>query len=112
VLGDRHDLRKGVYLAAFDVEEILAYREHEPHRYGLLISLEVEEPFERVAACGVRPGEAVARPGLFFAGPLVSGLCIMPLADDSGERDAMLVDSHTHLLRLEISPEEAVRDAA
>jgi TatD DNase family protein len=26
--------------------------------------------------------------------------------------DAMLVDSHTHLLRLEVSPEEAVREAA
>ena len=24
----------------------------------------------------------------------------------------MLVDSHTHLLRLDVSPEEAVRDAA
>ena len=24
----------------------------------------------------------------------------------------MLVDSHTHLLRLEVSPEEAVREAA
>src|SRR5215211_3911552 len=38
----------------------------------------------------------------------------MPLADDSGEEgmSAMLVDSHTHLLRLEVSPEEAVRSAA
>src|SRR5215204_5397666 len=39
---------------------------------------------------------------------------IMPLADDSGEEvmGAMLVDSHTHLLRLEVSPERAVRSAA
>src|SRR5919107_3834859 len=39
---------------------------------------------------------------------------IMPLADDSGEEGigAMLVDSHTHLLRLEVSPEDAVRSAA
>jgi TatD DNase family protein len=38
----------------------------------------------------------------------------MPLADDSGEEvmGAMLVDSHTHLLRLEVSPEGAVRSAA
>jgi TatD DNase family protein len=38
----------------------------------------------------------------------------MPLADDSGEEvmGAMLVDSHTHLLRLEVSPERAVRSAA
>src|SRR3712207_5278212 len=38
----------------------------------------------------------------------------MPLADDSGEEvmGAMLVDSHTHLLRLEVSPEKAVRSAA
>src|ERR671914_2792740 len=38
----------------------------------------------------------------------------MPFADDSGEEGigAMLVDSHTHLLRLEISPEDAVRSAA
>ena len=36
----------------------------------------------------------------------------MPFADDSGERGTMLVDSHTHLLRLEVSPEEAVRDGA
>ena len=37
----------------------------------------------------------------------------MPFADDPGEEgiDAMLVDSHTHLLRLEVSPEEAVRNA-
>src|SRR4028119_1577618 len=31
----------------------------------------------------------------------------MPIGDD-----AMLVDSHTHLLRLEVRPEEAVKDAA
>jgi TatD DNase family protein len=39
---------------------------------------------------------------------------IMPLADVSGEEvmGAMLVDSHTHLLRLEVSPEEAVKGAA
>src|ERR687894_3327740 len=39
---------------------------------------------------------------------------IMPFADDSGEEGmgAMLVDSHTHLLRLEVSPEVAVRGAA
>src|ERR671913_1853585 len=39
---------------------------------------------------------------------------IMPLADYSGEEGmgAMLVDSHTHLLRLEVSPERAVRSAA
>jgi TatD DNase family protein len=39
---------------------------------------------------------------------------IMPLADDSGEEGigTMLVDSHTHLLRLEVSPEDAVRSAA
>jgi TatD DNase family protein len=39
---------------------------------------------------------------------------IMPLADDSGEEGIgiMLVDSHTHLLRLEVSPERAVRSAA
>src|SRR5215212_9144255 len=38
----------------------------------------------------------------------------MPLADVSGEEvmGAMLVDSHTHLLRLEVSPEEAVKAAA
>src|SRR5215210_3355835 len=38
----------------------------------------------------------------------------MPLADDSWEDGlgTMLVDSHTHLLRLEVSPESAVRSAA
>ena len=38
----------------------------------------------------------------------------MPFADDSGEEEigTMLVDSHTHLLRLEVSPEEAVKSAA
>src|ERR687890_560868 len=39
---------------------------------------------------------------------------IMPFADDFGEEGigAMLVDSHTHLLRLEVSPEKAVKGAA
>src|ERR671911_3069568 len=38
----------------------------------------------------------------------------MPFADGSGEKGigAMLVDSHTHLLRLEVSPEDAVREAS
>src|SRR5215211_8736128 len=38
----------------------------------------------------------------------------MPFADDSGEEGMgdMLVDSHTHLLRLEVSPEVAVKSAA
>jgi TatD DNase family protein len=38
----------------------------------------------------------------------------MPFADDSGEEEigTMLVDSHTHLLRLEVSPERAVKGAA
>ena len=51
---------EGVYIATFDVENIRAYREREvwgnafrrPHRYGLLTSLEVEEPFVRVDAAG------------------------------------------------------------
>jgi TatD DNase family protein len=34
------------------------------------------------------------------------------LADAYRGDDAMLVDSHTHLLRLEVRPEEAVKDAA
>jgi TatD DNase family protein len=39
---------------------------------------------------------------------------IMPFAEGSGEKGigAMLVDSHTHLLRLEVSPEDAVKSAA
>src|ERR687890_2779252 len=39
---------------------------------------------------------------------------IIPLADDSGEEGmgGMLVDSHTHLLRLDVEPEGAVRAAA
>jgi TatD DNase family protein len=38
----------------------------------------------------------------------------MPFADGSGKKGigAMLVDSHTHLLRLEVSPEDAVKSAA
>src|ERR687893_537620 len=37
----------------------------------------------------------------------------MPSGDGSlGEKGGMLVDSHTHLLRLEVEPEEAVRAAA
>jgi TatD DNase family protein len=44
----------------------------------------------------------------------MSDTFIMPLADVSGEEGmgVMLVDSHTHLLRLEVSPERAVRSAA
>ena len=46
--------------------------------------------------------------------PEASRAFIMPFADDSGEEEigAMLVDSHTHLLRLETLPEEAVKSAA
>src|SRR5918994_4235875 len=36
----------------------------------------------------------------------------MPGVTRRGEATLMLVDSHTHLLRLEVSPEEAVRSAA
>src|SRR3954454_16167512 len=38
----------------------------------------------------------------------------MPFADGSGEKGigAMLVDSHTHLLRLEVSPKDAAKSAA
>jgi len=51
---------EGVYLATFDMDEIREYRSREvwgnafrrPHRYGLLTSLEVEEPFVRVDAGG------------------------------------------------------------
>ena len=47
--------REGIYLADFPVEEIRAYRKHEvhgnafrhPHKYGLLISELIEEPFIR-----------------------------------------------------------------
>ena len=49
---------EGVYLARFDMEQIRAYREHEtwgnafrkPRSYGLLTSLDVEEPFIRAKA--------------------------------------------------------------
>lgn len=46
--------------------------------------------------------------------PVFPAPCIMPLADCSGKEGTsiMLVDSHTHLLRLEVSPEEAVKSAA
>jgi TatD DNase family protein len=40
------------------------------------------------------------------------GTSIMPGVTGRGEATLMLVDSHTHLLRLEVSPEEAVRQAA
>jgi predicted amidohydrolase len=51
---------EGVYLAPFDLEQLRAYREREvwgnafrrPHRYGLLTSMEVAEPFVRVDADG------------------------------------------------------------
>ena len=51
---------EGVYLATFDVDEIREYRSREvwgnafrrPHRYGLLTSLEVEEPFIRIGPGG------------------------------------------------------------
>jgi predicted amidohydrolase len=54
--------QEGVYLAAFDMTKIRAWREQEvwgnafrrPHRYGLLASLEVEPPFVRVNASGER----------------------------------------------------------
>ena len=47
-----------VYLAEFDMNKIRAYREREtwgnafrkPRCYGLLVSLEVEEPFIRTSA--------------------------------------------------------------
>jgi N-carbamoylputrescine amidase len=51
---------EGVYLATFDMAKMRDYRSREvwgnafrrPHRYGLLTSLEVEEPFVRVDAGG------------------------------------------------------------
>jgi predicted amidohydrolase len=51
---------EGVYLAAFDLTQIRAYREREvwgnafrrPHRYELLTSPAVEPPFIRVNTCG------------------------------------------------------------
>ena len=47
-------------MAAFEMDEIREYRSREvwgnafrrPHRYGLLTSLDVEEPFVRVDAGG------------------------------------------------------------
>jgi len=52
--------REGVYLAAFDMDGIREYRSREvwgnafrrPHRYRLLTSLEVDEPFIRINASG------------------------------------------------------------
>ena len=49
---------EGVYIAEFDVDRIRAYRQREvwgnayrkPRRYGLLTSLDVEEPFVRASA--------------------------------------------------------------
>ncbi len=57
---------EGVYLAAFDMAKIRAWREQEawgnafrrPHRYRLLTSLEVEPPFVRVNARGERYDQA------------------------------------------------------
>ena len=51
---------EGVYLAAFEMDEIREYRSREvwgnafrrPHRYGPLTSLDVQEPFVRVDAGG------------------------------------------------------------
>ena len=51
---------EGIYLAQFDMDRIRAYRQREtwgnafrrPHRYHLLTSTEVEEPFHRVQADG------------------------------------------------------------
>jgi N-carbamoylputrescine amidase len=51
---------EGVYLASFDLDSLRDYRRREawgnafrrPHRYGLLTSLEVQEPFIRVAPDG------------------------------------------------------------
>src|SRR5688572_16783910 len=42
----------------------------------------------------------------------MDGTSIMPGVTGRGEATLMLVDSHTHLLRLEVSPEEAMRQAA
>jgi predicted amidohydrolase len=58
---------EGIYLAPFDLERIRDYRKREawgnafrkPHRYGLLTSREVAEPFVRVDARGERYDEAV-----------------------------------------------------
>ncbi len=51
---------EGVYMAAFDMDEMREYRSREvwgnafrrPHRYGILTSLDVEEPFVRVDSGG------------------------------------------------------------
>jgi predicted amidohydrolase len=51
---------EGIYLASFDMERIREYRRREtsgnafrrPHRYGLLTSCEVSDPFVRVGADG------------------------------------------------------------
>jgi predicted amidohydrolase len=53
---------EGVYLARFDLDQLRDYRQREtwgnafrrPHRYGILASLEVAEPFLRVNAAGER----------------------------------------------------------
>lgn len=53
--------QEGVYLATFDLDSLRAYRDHEvwgnafrkPHRYALLTSLDVEEPFIRTNENGV-----------------------------------------------------------
>ena len=52
--------REGISLASFDLDAIRAYRTYEtegnafrkPHRYGLLTSPDVAEPFVRVSATG------------------------------------------------------------
>jgi hypothetical protein len=54
------DDKEGIYLASFDLDRIRDYRTREtwgnafrkPHRYALLTSLEVREPFVRVNAAG------------------------------------------------------------
>ncbi len=54
------DDREGIYLARFDLDRMRDYRTREtwgnafrkPHRYALLTSLEVREPFVRVSAAG------------------------------------------------------------
>lgn len=51
---------EGVYLAPFDLEALRAYREREtwgnafrrPHRYGALISTDIQAPFRRTNAIG------------------------------------------------------------
>lgn len=59
---------EGIFLAQFDMDRIRAYRKREiwgnafrrPHRYQLLASLAVEEPFHRTMADG-KPFERVER---------------------------------------------------